>query len=284
MTDCTERHPAGASDGLAGEGREGTPIRRGMPRRVALILAAVSVGALAGCDGVVGARMTFDDTESTKVTEIVLTGGVSNVSVETDASATGTRIRRVVYGGTDPGGSYELAGGVLTLDGDCGRDCRVDFAITTPPGAAVKGELRSGDVMLHGIGAVDLKMTSGGVTVENSTGPVKVRATSGDLNVIGGSEVSLESHSGRLSVLDATGPVTVKATSGDIDVKLAAAASVTATVGSGDIDLMVPAGAYRVRAVSGSGERDVVGITDNPTSDKVLELRTGSGDLRVNGG
>ncbi len=25
MTDCTERHPAGLTDGLAGEGREGMP-------------------------------------------------------------------------------------------------------------------------------------------------------------------------------------------------------------------------------------------------------------------
>ncbi|MEU8661315.1 DUF4097 family beta strand repeat-containing protein [Actinoplanes philippinensis] len=255
-----------------------------MTRRVALILAAVSVGALAGCDGVVGARMTFDDTEKTKVTEITLAGGASNVSVETDASATETRIRRVIYGGTDPGGSYQLTGGVLTLDGDCGHDCRVDFVITAPPGVAVKGELRSGDVMLRGTGPVDLKVTSGDVMVENGSGPVKVRATSGDLNVIGGTEVSLEAHDGDLSVLDVTGPVTAKASSGDINLKLSGAASVTASASSGDIDLMVPAGDYRVRAVSGSGDHEVFGITDNPTSDKILELRTGSGDVRVNGG
>ncbi|MEU4161647.1 DUF4097 family beta strand repeat-containing protein [Actinoplanes sp. NPDC026670] len=256
-----------------------------MTRRVALILAAaVSAGALAGCDGVVGARMTFDDTETAKVTEVVLTGGASNVTVESDASATETHIRRVIYGGTDPGGSYTLAGGVLTLDGDCGRDCRVDFVVTTPPGAAVKGELRSGDVMLRGTGAVDLKLTSGDVMVESSSGLVKVRTTSGDLNVIGGSEVNLESNSGNLSVMDATGPVTAKAASGDIDLKLTAAASVTASVNSGDINLMVPSGDYRVRAVTGSGDKNVIGITDNPTSDKVLELRTGGGDLMVTGG
>ncbi|MEV4279244.1 DUF4097 family beta strand repeat-containing protein [Actinoplanes xinjiangensis] len=255
-----------------------------MTRRVALILAAVSVGALAGCDGVVGARMTFDDVEKTKITEIVLSGDAGNVTVETDASATETHIRRVIYGGTDPGGSYQLAGGVLTLDSECGRDCRVDFVITAPPGAAVKGELRSGDVMLRGTGPVDLRLTSGGVMVENGTGPVKVRTTSGDLNVIGGTEVSVESHSGDVSVLDVAGPVTARTTNGDIDLKLSAAASVTATVNSGDVNLMVPAGDYRVRAVTGSGEQEIFGITDNPTSDKVLELRAGSGDLRVSGG
>ncbi|MFD1366737.1 DUF4097 family beta strand repeat-containing protein [Actinoplanes sichuanensis] len=254
-----------------------------MTRRVALILAAVSVGALAGCDGVVGARMTFDDTETAKVTEVVLTGGASNVTVEADSSATETHIRREIWGGTDPGGSYTLTGGVLTLDGDCGRDCRVDFVVTTPAGTAVKGELRSGDVMLRGIGAVDLKLTSGDVMVENATGPVKVRTTSGDLNVNGGSAINLESNSGNLSVMDVTGPVTAKASSGDLTLKLSAAASVTASVNSGDIDLMVPAGDYRVRAMSGSGDRNIIGITDDPTSDKVLELRTGGGDLTVTG-
>lgn len=234
---------------LAGELRTGTPIRSGTTRGAALILAAVSVAALAGCDGVVGARMTFDDTEPGKVTEVVLTGGAGNVTVESDATATATAIRRVVYGGTDPGGSYQLTGGVLTLDGDCGHGCRVDFVITTRPGTKVRGELRSGDVMLRGTGPVDLKLTSGDVRVESSTGPVKVRTTSGD-----------------------------------IDLELAAAASVTVSANSGDISLMVPSGSYRVRAVSGSGDRTVVGITDDPASAEVLELRTGGGDVTVIGG
>jgi hypothetical protein len=253
-----------------------------MTRRVALILAAaVSAGALAGCDGVVGARMTFDDTENIKITEVVLSGGSSDVMVETDATATGTRIRRVIHGGTDPGPSYQLAGGVLTLNGVCGPDCRVDFVVTAPPGVAVKGELRSGDVALSGVGAVDLRVSSGDVSVENSTGTVKVRAASGAINVIGGSEVSLESHSGDLNVLDVAGPVTVRASSGDANLKLNAVASVTASVSNGDVDLMVPPGDYRLRTVTNSGEQEIVGIRDNPTSKDVLDLRTSSGDLRI---
>jgi hypothetical protein len=253
-----------------------------MTRRVALILAAaVSAGALAGCDGVVGARMTFDDTENIKITEVVLSGGASDVTVETDATATGTRIRRILYGGTDPGPSYQLAGSVLTLNGACGPECQVDFVVTAPPGVAVKGELRSGDVTLSGIGAVDLRLISGDVMVENSTGAVKVRATSGDLNVVGGTEVSLESHSGDLSVLDASGPVTARATSGNVDLKLNKVTSVTASVSSGDVDLMVPPGDYRLRTVTGSGDPEITGIRDNPTSKDVLDLRTSSGDLRV---
>lgn len=254
-----------------------------MTRRVALILAAVSLGALAGCDGAVGARMTFDDTEDTRITEIVLTGGSSDLLVNTDASATGTRIRRVVDGGTDPGSSYEMSGGVLTLKGDCGPDCGVDFEITAPAGVGVRGELRSGDVTLSGVGAVDLRLTSGTVMVERGTGPVKLRASSGDLMVIGGSEVNMETTSGNLQVREATGPVTARANSGDIDLDLSSPASVTASVNSGEVSVMVPSGAYQLKTWSGSGDEEILGVTDDAKATNVLDLRTRSGDLSVIG-
>ncbi|MDI6098243.1 DUF4097 family beta strand repeat-containing protein [Actinoplanes sp. NEAU-A12] len=254
-----------------------------MTRRVALILAAVSMGALAGCDGVVGARMTFDDTEATKITEIVLSGGSSDLIVNTDSTATETRIRRVVYGGTDPGPSYDLAGGVLTLKGECGPECGVHFEITAPPGVGVRGELRSGDVSLSGVGAVDLRLTSGDVMVDRGTGPVKVRATSGDLVVNGGTEVNMETTSGNLDVREVTGPVTARASSGDINLDLSARASVTASVSSGEVRVMVPSGAYQLKTWSGSGQQDIVGVTDDPKSTNVLDVRTRDGDLTLIG-
>ncbi|MBG0565611.1 DUF4097 family beta strand repeat-containing protein [Actinoplanes aureus] len=275
MSECTEPHPE------VGPRRRGS----GKPRGVALILAAVSVGALAACDGVVGARMTFEDTETTKITEVVLTGGHGDVVVHGNASATETRIRRVIRGETNPGASYQRSGGVLTLATDCGRDCSLSYEITAPAGVAVSGEMTSGDLTLAGTGAVDLKLTSGDVMVERATGPVKVKATSGDLNVIGGTDVSLETQSGDLMVDDVTGPIAVRTTSGDATLRLAAPSSVTATVTSGDVNLIVPPGAYRVRAdVHGGGDQQVIGITHDPKSANVLDLRTTSGDLSISAG
>ncbi|SDT67509.1 DUF4097 family beta strand repeat-containing protein [Actinoplanes derwentensis] len=252
-----------------------------MTRRVALILAAASVGALAGCDGVVGARMTFDDTEKNKITAIVLAGGHGDIMVATETGATETKIRRIVQGGTGVDTSYQVAGGVLTLDTDCGRDCGISYEITAPPGVAVRGELTSGDVTLSAVGPVDLQLTSGDVMVERATGPVKLRATSGDVQVIGGTGVDLESRSGNLDVLESTGPVTARLTSGDISLSLIEPSSVTASTTSGEINLMVPPGDYKVSATTGNGEARVEEIKSNPKATNVLDLRTRDGDIAV---
>ncbi|WP_430782189.1 DUF4097 family beta strand repeat-containing protein [Actinoplanes sp. G11-F43] len=270
-----------------------------MTRRVALILAAVSLGALAGCDGVAGARMTFEDVEKTKITEIALAGGSGDVSVTTESGATETQIRRIVRGITSPDTSYQVAGGVLTLNTDCGPDCHLSYEITAPPGVAVRGEMRSGDVMLSAVGTIDVKMTSGDVMIDRATGPVslemtsgdvmventsepvKVRSTSGDLMVVGGGPVDVEARAGNVDVTDGKGPVTARLTSGDISLSLSAASSVTASTGSGEISLMVPPGDYRVSAVSGNGEAVVENVKNNPAATNVLELRSRSGDVAV---
>ncbi|MEU4422820.1 DUF4097 family beta strand repeat-containing protein [Actinoplanes sp. NPDC024001] len=256
-----------------------------MNRRVALILAAASVGALAGCDGVVGARMTFDDTETTKITEIVLTGGHGDVLVHGNASATETRIRRVIRGDTDPKASYQRSGGVLTLNTDCGPDCSVSYEITAPAGVAVRGELTAGDLTLAGTGPVDLELTSGDVMVERATGAVKVKATSGDVTVIGGTGVTVDTKSGDLMVDDVTGPLTARATSGDMTLRLAAPSSVTASLTSGDIDLMVPPGPYRVRTdITHGSDEQIVGIPNDPKATNVLDVRTTNGDVSITAG
>ncbi|KHD76095.1 liaG [Actinoplanes utahensis] len=254
-----------------------------MSRKVAFLLAAVSVGALAGCSGVVGARMTFEDTETEKITEIVLAGGRGDVMVTTDGAATKTTIQRIVNGGSDPGSSYQRAGSVLTLGTECGPDCSLSYQVVTPAAVTVRGELTSGDVTLSRVGSVDLRLTSGDVMVEDATGPVKVRTTNGDMNVTGGTEVAVEARNGDISVLGADGPVTAQTTSGDIDLKLGAVASVTATATDGDIDLMVPPGSYRLRADTHGREdgKEIIGITDDPSSPNVLTLRSAGGELRV---
>ncbi|MFC7532122.1 DUF4097 family beta strand repeat-containing protein [Actinoplanes sp. GCM10030250] len=252
-----------------------------MNRRVAVTLAAASVITLAGCDGVVGAKMTFDDTEKAKVTDIVLTGGAADVMVTT-STATETRIKREIRGSTDPGPSYELSGSILTLSTDCGRDCYISYQIEAPAGVTVRGELGSGDILLERVGPVDLKLTSGDVGVQSATGPVKVKTTSGDLLVTGAPEATLEVTSGDLTAQDIAGPITAHATSGDMLLGITEPASVTASVSSGDMEVNVPAGDYKVRTDTLSGDEFVdQGISVDPKATNSLDLRARSGDLTV---
>ncbi|KUL42473.1 DUF4097 family beta strand repeat-containing protein [Actinoplanes awajinensis] len=251
-----------------------------MSRTVALVLAATTVAALAGCDGVVGAKMTFDDIEKTKVSDIVLTGGSGDVTVTT-GTVTETRIKRVVRGGNGSGPAYQLSGTTLTLPTDCGFDCSISYEIQAPAGVKVRGDQRSGRVDLTGVGAVDLTLTSGDVSIDGASAPVKIKATSGNVSVIGAPGVTMEATSGDLEAHEITGPVTAKVTSGNLDLDLAAPASVTASVTSGDLTLLVPPGKYRINQHTASGDAEIDGVTSDPDAPNVLDLRARSGNLTV---
>ena len=246
-----------------------------------VLLAAASAAVLAGCGGV-GARLTFSDTEKVKVTEIVMTGGSGDVTVRT-AAINETRINRIVHHNADPGQTYRLDGTVLHIDTNCGHDCSVSYEIEAPTGVAVRGELRSGDVGLTGVGATDVTLTSGDIMVRGATGTVQAQSTSGDITVMDSkAAVTIQATSGDIRAMNVGGgPVSARVTSGDVDVKLTEANSVTAEANSGDVNVIVPAGSYRVGADTGSGDDRVVGIVNDPSAKNVINVHTGSGDATI---
>jgi Putative adhesin len=252
-------------------------------RAVAVALTAAGAATvLAGCGGV-GARLTFNDTEKVKVTEIVMTGRSGDVAVRTAAIAE-TRISRVIHRNSDPGQTYRLAGTVLHIDTDCGRNCSVSYDIEAPAGVTVRGEVTSGDIALDGVGATDVKLTSGDVMVRGATGAVRIRGTSGDINVLDGTAgVTIETTSGDVRAMNVAGPVTAAVTSGDVEVKTTAPASVTAHTTSGDVDVIVPAGSYQIATRTSSGDDRIIGIVNDPRSKNVIDVRTRSGDATVSG-
>jgi DUF4097 and DUF4098 domain-containing protein YvlB len=248
-----------------------------------VLLAVVSAAALAGCGGV-GARLTFSDTEKVKITEIVMTGGSGDVTVRTSA-ITETRINRIIHHNADPGETYRLDGTVLHIDTSCGRDCSVSYEIEAPTGVAVRGELRSGDVGLTGVGTADIALTSGDILVRGATGAVQARSTSGDITVLDGKGgATLEATSGNVRAMNiAGGPVNASVTSGDVEVKLTEADSVDARTTSGDVIVIVPSGSYRVGTDAGSGDHSVIGIVNDPSAKNVINVHTGSGDATISG-
>ena len=53
--------------------------------------------------------------------------------------------------------------------------------------------------------------------------------------------------------------------------------------GSGDVHLAVPAGSYRLNVDTGSGDRNVQGISNDAAAAASIAVDTGSGDVRVRG-
>ncbi|GAB1690101.1 DUF4097 family beta strand repeat-containing protein [Krasilnikovia sp. M28-CT-15] len=248
-------------------------------RAGAFTMVAAAAATLAGCGGI-GAQLTFHDVEKVKVTEIRLTGSVGDVAVHTSAIGE-TRITRIVRSGSDPARGYSLDGTVLTLDTNCGPDCTVAYDVEAPTGVAVRGELRSGDISLVGVGATDVSLTSGDILVHDATAELKAVTTSGNISVEGGKgPTTLRSTSGDLLADRVSGPVQAESTSGDVTVELAAAAAVTAEATSGDVLVRVPEGSYHVQADSRSGDTRVE-IHDDPKSANLITAKTHNGNVTV---
>jgi Putative adhesin len=249
-----------------------------------LVLVAAATTTLTGCAGVIGATMTYHDTEKGKITDIVVAGGAGDVVVTT-GPVTETTITRVVRRSSNPGEAYRLDGTTLTIDGSCGMRCSVSYQIKTAPGVAVRGKLGSGDMRLDGVGAADVEVSSGDLAVTNATGPVQVTAASGNLRVHDAkAAVRVRVNSGDAEVINPGGGVTAEVGSGNLNVVLAKPHSVTAETGSGDIDITVPAGDYRVVTRAGSGDVSVQGVTDKATAANVLDLKAASGNINVTSG
>jgi DUF4097 and DUF4098 domain-containing protein YvlB len=246
-----------------------------------LALIAATTTTLTGCAGVLGATMTYNDTEKAKITDIVLTGGSGDVEIKT-AAVQQTTITRIVQRSSNPEESYKLSGTTLNIDTSCGHNCSVSYKVQAPVGVTVRGELDSGDLALGGVGATDVQLRSGDIAINDATGPVTARADSGDVTVHGGTgKVTIVTSSGDAIAVDVAGPVDVRADSGDVTVKLSAPGSVTGIASSGDVNVVVPAGSYRVSAQADSGDKAVNGLTEDPASKNVIDLQADSGDVTV---
>jgi DUF4097 and DUF4098 domain-containing protein YvlB len=231
-----------------------------------------------------------DDTRSItqKISVVQLDAGSGNVRIEVGDSAGTTVEEHREYWLLNTGKAHHVEGDKLVLDGDCGWQCEADFVVTVPRGTKVTGNSASGDVVLQGVGDVDLDASSGDVTATDLTGAVTLDLASGDVTVDGAAHaVDLETKSGDIKAgrLTGDGPVQAMAASGDIELDLDAPMSVTAEGRSGDVQVHVPltsGASYNVDAVTRSGDTDVQ-IRHDPNGTHTLKLSTASGDVEVTG-
>jgi hypothetical protein len=148
--------------------------------------------------------------------------------------------------------AYLLEEGQLTVFDECNEDpCSVDMRVLLPESVPLRVRTGSGDV--H---------------VERTLGALLLRTGSGDIVGSGvfGAELDAETGSGDV-ILDVPGDV------GWIRVK----------TGSGDVDLDVVSGAYQLHVSTGSGDREVRGIDDVSDAPRSIDVRTGSGDVVIEG-
>lgn len=247
------------------------------------------VGVLLLVTGVGLAIWSFADRESNdrhevsqKVSEVRLASSNADITIRTDDVDKTIVEEKRKYWLVKHGDAYKVDGETLTLNGDCGWQCRADYVVTVPRGAKVTGDHGSGDLDVRGVSGVDASSRSGDVSLKDIDGDVKLEVTSGD--------VSIDQMTGRLDLdaisgdLETTGvrggPVTAKITSGDLSIVLEEPTDVTAEATSGDIDVLVPAGGYHVEASSRSGDLENR-LSDTQGAEHTIKATTTSGDVQL---
>ncbi|MBY8875178.1 DUF4097 domain-containing protein [Micromonospora sp. PLK6-60] len=237
---------------------------------------------LAGCDTLPSRRLDFDTTESARVDRVAVRPGSGDVVLRGTGRAGEVRVKRTVrYQGDQPAETWRIDGTELVLDADCGRRCSVSYEVTVPKGVEVRGETGSGDVEFSDTGPVEFRLGSGDVQVRGAGGAVRVETGSGNIEVTDvAGPVRLRASSGNITGSRLAGAVDAEASSGNVTLDVTASVPTRAHAASGDVQVVVPAGRYRVRSSTGSGDADL-GIADDPGASVLLDVSAGSGNVTL---
>jgi len=147
---------------------------------------------------------------------------------------------------------YTLGSDVLTLFDECHEHhCSVDVHAVVPAGVAVEIHTGSGDIeVTRVLGTLVLHTGSGDVTGQELAA------------------IDLNAQTG----------------SGDIALQVnEPAENIKLQTGSGDVALGVPAGSYRLSVATGSGDRRLHAVESDDAAQGAIEIRTGSGDVTIDG-
>ena len=165
--------------------------------------------------------------------------------------------------------------GVLRIESSCSAvrivlTCHADLRIAVPRDVKVTVHAGSGDVDLRGTAVRD-------VHVESDSGDIEMDLTGRQRLVFASSDsgdIDLVTRSVRA--------VDAQSDSGDVSADVRGLPRrVVARSNSGDVDVTMPRGAYRVRAISDSGDARVRGLRRNDRSLQSIHARTDSGDVAV---
>jgi hypothetical protein len=178
----------------------------------------------------------------------------------------------------------------------------IDYDISVPAEVALNLHSGSGDIRVSQVGRFLTASTgSGNVTDDGSHGTVDVNSGSGDLRLeLGGSgDVKARTGSGNIHIEGLHGSLSGRSGSGDIDARGHLTGAANLASGSGNIRLhLTPDAHFNLEASTGSGGIHV-GFPGAPMQDEhskhhltapingggaPVEVRTGSGDIQIDGG
>lgn len=228
------------------------------------------------------------------VRKIILTVHAGSVDVLVGTDGRVEVERQLNFDDERPEVDHSVEGGVLIVEALCPGGfftfrsaCSVDHLLRVPAAVDVEIDTGSGSVAVSGLtGSVQIDTGSGVIEVSNVSGRVLADSGSGGvvLNGVSG-ETDVHTGSGGIRGNGLTSRRLIGETgSGSIDVRFVAAPDdVELEAGSGSVTLTVPTGSYDLDMDTGSGSTDFSGLDDDSASSRHIQMRTGSGSIRVIG-
>jgi hypothetical protein len=202
------------------------------------------------------ARTEVTDVFSVPAPITEVTAGTGAGSIAVDAGPDDSLTARITkgYAFFAPEVTSTSTSGRVVLDTDCPAlgvltGCSVDFDVVSPPRASVRATSTAGSVMVTGMeGPVVAQSTAGGVAVLRARGDdIRASSTAGDV---------------RVEAQEAPGRIEASAT-------------------AGSVIIAVPRGDYRIDASAGTGSVNLEGITDTPSSSRVIIASASAGDVTI---
>ena len=246
--------------------------QRRLSLSVAFLIAAA--GSLSGCGA---ATSSAHRTESVHMA-IRTSAGVFSVNVEAGSlrlipgrsgllSLRGTVTYR---GGLPPSISWQGSGGNVLLRSMChSRDgeCGYNYVISVPAATTVVADVIAGNVRATGLeGTLRLTAAAGNVTLDGVSGALHVTGGSGNITAAGLRSASSD-------VKEGAGNVTLGFT--------AAPSHLVVKAGAGNVSVVVPRSFnYHVLTSDQLGNVSS-GITDDPSSARVISLSVGTGNISL---
>jgi hypothetical protein len=189
-----------------------------------------------------------------------------------------------------------------THDRELYNNLSIDYDISVPADVALNLHSGSGDIKVSQVGRFLTATTgSGNITSAGSRGTADLGTGSGDirLELEGSGDVKVRTGSGNIHIEGFNGGLTARTGSGNLDAKGRLIGPANLATGSGNIKLhLTPDAHFNLEALTGSGGIHV-GFPGAPVQDEhskhhltapingggaTLEVRTGSGDIEINGG
>jgi hypothetical protein len=263
----------------------------------AAAIGITGIGLLAACDW---NKQAYSDTNGVgpSFTSVRFANDAGNVTIRAGDKP---EVKREVHYADDKPGedTFRVKDGVLQLDSCNTSNCSIDYEVVVPADTTVAGQLDSGTADISGVAEVNVRSSSGEVTVGDVAGGVNIEAESGSVNLsdIGGTvtakaesgsvsadgvrgDLTLEVSSGSVEARGIGGTTEVDASSGSVVVELTSVENVRVKADSGNVELSVPGGAYKLVTSTDSGKVDSE-IEDDPAADHRIDLHTDSGNIEV---